>query len=306
MAIYGYARVSTDGQTLDAQVEALTAAGAARAFRETASGAKTDRRELAKALRALEAGDTLLVTRLDRLARSTRDLLNILDAIAKAGAEFRSLGDAWADTTTPHGRLMLTVLGGLAEFERDLIRARTGEGRERAKARGVHMGRPSKLTPHQKREALKAIADGTATQADLARRFNLSQSTISRLAEKATPLPLPVVTCPTLDAETERAARVFMQKLEGKYPAIEGLVYGSRARGDHKPDSDTDLAVILKGARGDRYKVSGDMAGIAFDVMLETGILVSALPLWEEEFEQPGRFSNPALIANIKREGLRL
>ena len=155
MVIYGYARVSTDGQTLDAQVSALMAAGAASVFRETASGAKTDRRELARAVKVLDAGDTLLVTRLDRLARSTRDLLNTLDMIAKAGAGFRSLGDTWADTTTPHGRLMLTVLGGLAEFEREPIRARTGEGRVRAKARGVHMGRPPKLTPHQKREALK-------------------------------------------------------------------------------------------------------------------------------------------------------
>jgi DNA invertase Pin-like site-specific DNA recombinase len=182
MAIFGYARVSTDGQTLDAQVVALKADGAGRVFRETASGAKTDRRELARALKSLAEGDTLLVTRLDRLARSTRDLLNSLDTIAKAGAGFRSLHDAWADTTTPHGRLMLTVLGGLAEFERELIRARTGEGRKRAKERGVHMGRPSKLTTHQKRDALKALTDGTASQADLARRFNVSQSTISRLA----------------------------------------------------------------------------------------------------------------------------
>ena len=90
-----------------------------------------------------------MVTRLDRLARSTRDLLNTLAAITDSKAGFRSLGDAWADTTTSHGRLMLTVLGGLAEFERDLIRARTGEGRERAKARGVKMGRKPKLTPHQ-------------------------------------------------------------------------------------------------------------------------------------------------------------
>lgn len=122
------------------------------------------------------------MTRLDRLARSTRDLLNTLDAIAKVGAGFRSLHDAWADTTTPHGRLMLTVLGGLAEFERELIRARTGEGRARAKERGVHMGRPPKLTAHQKKDALKDLANGTASQADLARRFNVSQSTISRLA----------------------------------------------------------------------------------------------------------------------------
>lgn len=126
--------------------------------------------------------ETMLVTRLDRLARSTRDLLNTLAQITEKGAGFRSLGDTWADITTPHGRLMLTVLGGLAEFERELIRARTGEGRERAKARGVHMGRPPKLTKHQKQDAMKALADGTASQADLARRFNVSQSTISRLS----------------------------------------------------------------------------------------------------------------------------
>ena len=181
MAIIGYARVSTDGQTLDAQIAALKAAGAARIYRETASGAKAERRELGRALKSMTAGDTLLVTRLDRLARSTRDLLNILDAVAKGGAGFRSLADIWADTTTPHGRLML-VLGGLAEFERDLIRTRTGEGRVRARTRGVHMGRPPKLTAHQKREALNALADGAASQADLARRFNVSQATISRLA----------------------------------------------------------------------------------------------------------------------------
>ena len=182
MANIGYARVSTDGQTLDAQIAALKAAGAARIYRETASGAKAERKELVRAMKSITAGDTLLVTRLDRLARSTRDLLNILDAVAKAGAGFRSLADVWADTTTPHGRLMLTVLGGLAEFERDLIRTRTGEGRARAKARGVHMGRPPKLTAHQKREALNALADGSTSQADLARRFNVSQATISRLA----------------------------------------------------------------------------------------------------------------------------
>ena len=182
MTIFGYARVSTDGQTLDAQREALRAAGAEKVFQETASGAKTDRRELARAIRALNAGDVLLVTRLDRLARSTRDLLNTLDAIAKAGAGFRSLADTWADTTTPHGRLMLTVLGGLAEFERELIRTRTGEGRARAKARGQHMGRPPALTPHQRQEALAELAAEGMTQTDLARRYGVSVATISRLA----------------------------------------------------------------------------------------------------------------------------
>jgi len=139
---YGYARVSTDGQSVDAQVKQLRAAGAEKVFRETASGARADRAQLRRAIDQLESGDVLMVTRLDRLARSTRDLLNTLAQIADKGAGFRSLADAWADTTTSHGRLMLTVLGGLAEFERELIRARTGEGRERAKARGVHTGRP--------------------------------------------------------------------------------------------------------------------------------------------------------------------
>ena len=144
--IYGYARVSTDGQSVAAQVAALRKHGASKVFREVASGAKTDRAQLRRVLDQLDAGDVLMVTRLDRLARSTRDLLNTLAAITAKKAGFRSLGDTWADTTTSHGRLMLTVLGGLAEFERDLIRARTGEGRERAKARGVKMGRPHKLT----------------------------------------------------------------------------------------------------------------------------------------------------------------
>ena len=102
----------------------------------------------------------LIVTRLDRLARSTRDLLNVLDEIGKHGAGFKSLTDTWADTTSAHGRLMLTVLGGLAEFERELIRARTGEGRKRAKERGVKFGRPRKMTPHQRQEALQRLAAG--------------------------------------------------------------------------------------------------------------------------------------------------
>jgi DNA invertase Pin-like site-specific DNA recombinase len=147
--ILGYARVSTDGQTLDAQHAALTAAGAERVYAEKISGAVTDRAQLAKAIAALAEGDTLIVAKLDRPARSTRDLLNTLAAIAAAGATFKSLGDPWCDTTTPHGRLMLTVLGGLAEFERHLILARTDEGRKRAQQRGVKFGRKLKLTPHQ-------------------------------------------------------------------------------------------------------------------------------------------------------------
>src|SRR5271166_1811472 len=177
---YGYARVSTDGQSVDAQVRQLTKAGCKKVFREVASGAKTDRAQLRRLLGQLEAGDVVTVTRLDRLARSTRDLLNTLATLAAKEAGFRSLGDTSADTPTSHGRLMLTVLGGLAEFERDLIRARTSEGRERAKARGVRMGRKPKLTPHQRQEILRRKDNGEAVR-EIARSYNVHNSTISRL-----------------------------------------------------------------------------------------------------------------------------
>jgi DNA invertase Pin-like site-specific DNA recombinase len=180
--IRGYARVSTDGQSVDAQVKQLRAAGAEKIWRETASGAKTDRAQLRRVLAQLDAGDVLMVTRLDRLARSTRDLLNILATIAGQGAGFRSLGDAWADTTTPHGRLMIIVLGGLAEFERELIRVRTGEGRARAVANGVKLGRKPTLTHHQQREAIKRINAGKETLGEIARSYNVSGWTISRLS----------------------------------------------------------------------------------------------------------------------------
>src|ERR1700736_5098970 len=175
--IYGYARVSTDGQSEAAQVRQLRAAGAKKVFREVASGAKTDRPQLRRLLAGIGPGDVVMVTRLDRLARSTRDLLNTLAAITGKKAGFRSLADAWADTTTAHGRLMLTVLGGLAEFERELIRARTGEGRARAKARGQSLGRPHKLTPHQRQEAIKRRDSGDETLTEIGRTYNVSAQT---------------------------------------------------------------------------------------------------------------------------------
>jgi DNA invertase Pin-like site-specific DNA recombinase len=180
MTVYGYARVSTDGQTLDTQRAKLTAEGAEKIFAEKVSGAKADRKALHDALKALQAGDVLIVTRLDRLARSTLDLLNTLDRISKAGGGFRSLADTWADTTTPHGKLMITILGGLAEFERSLILARTGEGRTRAMARGVKFGRKPKLTPFQIEEA-KRRREAGESHADIARLFGVSHQTIGRL-----------------------------------------------------------------------------------------------------------------------------
>jgi DNA invertase Pin-like site-specific DNA recombinase len=162
-------------------VKQLREAGAEKVFRETASGARSDRAGLARALAALDKGDVLMVTRLDRLARSTRDLLNTVEKIADRRAGFRSLADTWADSTTAHGRLMLTVLAGLAEFESSLIRARTGEGRERAKARGVKMGPKFKLTPHQQREAIRWRDTKGEPVREIARTYNVSHSTISRL-----------------------------------------------------------------------------------------------------------------------------
>jgi DNA invertase Pin-like site-specific DNA recombinase len=182
--IIGYARVSTDGQSLEAQQAALKAAGAERIFSEKVSGVVTDRKALAHAIKALGSGDVLLVTRLDRLARSTRDLLNILDAIGKAGAKFKSLADSWADTTTPHGELMITILAGLATFERHLIKARTDEGRKRAQANGVRFGRPLKLTRYQVKEAL-ARREAGEPLTDIGRSYGVSHSTISRLTPAA-------------------------------------------------------------------------------------------------------------------------
>ena len=176
----GYARVSTVGQTLAAQLEQLRADGCAKIFREKVTGTRADRRELLKLLKAITPGDVVTVTRIDRLARSTFDLFAIVKQIVDAGGQFRSLAEPWADTATSTGRLMIAVLGGLADVEGDLIRTRTAEGRNRAKARGQHMGRPQKLTPQQQQEARRRRAEG-ATLKELAKSYNVGTATISRL-----------------------------------------------------------------------------------------------------------------------------
>jgi DNA invertase Pin-like site-specific DNA recombinase len=149
-------------------------------FREMASGAKPDCAQRRHVLDLLDGGDVLMVTRLDRLARSTFDLFAIVKRIVDAKAQFRSLAEPWAGTGTSTGRLMIAVLGGLADVERDLIRTRTAEGRSRAQKRGQHMGRPPKMTPSQKAEARRRRAEG-ATLAELARSYHVGKSTISRL-----------------------------------------------------------------------------------------------------------------------------
>jgi len=178
----GYARISTYGQPLDSQLKQLRADGCSsrKIYRENVSGARPGRRELLRMLDRLAPGDVVTVTRIDRLARSSLDLFAIVKRIVDAKAQFRSLAEPWADTGTRTGRLMLAVLGGLADVERDLIRTRTAEGRSRAMAQGKHMGRPPSLTPEQQEEAIRRRAEG-ATLQELAHSYNVSKSTISRL-----------------------------------------------------------------------------------------------------------------------------
>ena len=178
----GYARVSTYGQTLYAQLAQLRGAGCTKIYREKVTGARPDRRALLKLLQALAPGDVVTVTRIDRLARSIFDLFSIVKQIVDKGGQFRSLAEPWADTATSTGRLMISVLSGLADVERDLIPTRTAEGRSRAQKRGQRMGRPPKLTEAQQAEARRRRAEG-ATLAELTRSYHVDKSTISRLAE---------------------------------------------------------------------------------------------------------------------------
>jgi DNA invertase Pin-like site-specific DNA recombinase len=181
MAVLAYARVSTQDQDLSGQIEALTAAGATSMFKEKISGARADRPQLARLMSTLKAGDTVIVTKLDRLGRSTRELLELIERIGAAGASFKSLGDPLWDTTSSQGRLLSTLLAAIAEFERELIRERTGEGRKRAMAKGVRFGRKPKLTAHQRQEAI-ARRDAGETLVEIARSYNVDPSMVSRLA----------------------------------------------------------------------------------------------------------------------------
>jgi len=177
--LVGYARVSTDDQELTLQRAALKGAGCRRIYEEKASGAKRARPELTRMLDQLRAGDVVVVSRLDRLARSTRDLLNIAEELKDAEAGLRSLHEPWADTTSPAGRMVLTVFAGIAEFERELIRERTNSGRVSAKARGVRFGRPPKLTNAQIALARRLLGEGTSVP-EASRTLKVHRSTLYR------------------------------------------------------------------------------------------------------------------------------
>jgi DNA invertase Pin-like site-specific DNA recombinase len=180
MAMIGYARVSSDGQDYNGQVERLKAEGCDRIFSEKVSGKSKDgRHALQKALGTLKAGDTLVVVRLDRLARSIRDLLSLMDTLQAAGAHIKSLNETWLDTTSAHGRLILTIMGGMAEFERELIRQRCDEGIKRAKAQGRVFGRKPVLDHGQRRKIAERHAKGE-TMNELASEYNVGVGTIHR------------------------------------------------------------------------------------------------------------------------------
>lgn len=178
--LIGYARVSTQGQNLEQQRVMLGQYGCQRIFEEKVSGARIDRLQLERLFDHLRAGDIVVVTRLDRLARSTTDLLHIAEKIKKIGAGLRSLAEPWVDTTSPAGQMVLTIFAGIADFERALIGERTSAGRAAAKARGVRFGPKPVLTPEQLSHARQLIAEEQRPVAEAARLLGVHRATLYR------------------------------------------------------------------------------------------------------------------------------
>lgn len=182
----GYARVSTQDQDNTAQIAALQAAGCARIFREKASAGRWDRPELHRLMDQLRQGDVLVVWKLDRLSRSLKDLLSLLETVQSAGAGFQSLTEG-IDTTTPAGRMMMQIVGSFAEFERAMLLERTRNGLLAARDDGRIGGHRPKLTARQQDEIVHSVATGEKTAADLARLFNVHPSTVARLLARHKP-----------------------------------------------------------------------------------------------------------------------
>lgn len=175
----GYARVSTQDQNLERQLDALNAAGCERIFNEKMTGTKSDRPELKTMLLTLREGDTLVVESFSRLSRSTKDLLAMVDKLSSMGVHLVSLKEN-LDTTTATGKLMLTMLSALSQFERDLIAERTVDGLKAARARGRHGGRPTVGTDKDKKQALAMYHANVMSNREIAERFGVSQSTLNR------------------------------------------------------------------------------------------------------------------------------
>lgn len=186
--LVGYARVSTDDQNLEQQRAALTEAGCKKIYEEKVSGAKRDRVQLERMLDHLRDTDVVVITRLDRLARSTRDLLDIAERLNVLGAGLRSIAEPWADTTSPAGRMVLTVFGGIAEFERALIHQRTSTGRSIAKQKGVRFGRPPALKAEQVALGQKLLDEGNSPR-EVAKALNVHSSTIYRVLRSSISSP---------------------------------------------------------------------------------------------------------------------
>lgn len=176
----GYCRVSSDGQSLENQRNTLKVNGCMRIFEEKVSGAKRERIELDALLRHLRRGDIVVVTRLDRLARNTRDLLDIAERLNELGAGLLSLVEPWADTSSPAGKMILTVMAGIADFERSLILERTATGRKAAQARGVKFGRTRSLTDAQLSAARLMLQQPSASVTAVAKAFKVNRSTLYR------------------------------------------------------------------------------------------------------------------------------
>lgn len=177
---YGYARVSTEEQNLDRQLTALEREGCEHVFQEKVSGIKSKRPELSKLLETLNEGDVLVVKSIDRLSRSTADLMRLIDELNEQSVGFKSIDEPFLDTTSPHGELLITIFSGLAQFERNRILERTRAGQAEAKKRGVKFGRPSKLTEHQKKLIRQRLSSGEP-HSSIAKDFNVSKWAIQRL-----------------------------------------------------------------------------------------------------------------------------
>lgn len=177
---FGYARVSTTKQGFEGQIDDLEAVGCNQVFADKVTGRHQNRPELQKMLNKLRAGDVVIVTRLDRLARSTRDLLALVEQIHETGATFKSLSEPWADTTTPAGKMVMTIFAGVAEFERSLIAERTEKGRQEARKKGKHLGAPKKLTDEKRSALLELLAAGKQP-GEAARIFGVHRTTVHRV-----------------------------------------------------------------------------------------------------------------------------
>lgn len=179
----GYARVSTSGQNLDGQCDSLRQAGCERIYSEKISGAKAQRPELGRMLDALREGDTVVITELTRLGRSVKELFAIIERVHEAGASIKSLRETWLDTTTPQGNLLFTIFAGLSQFERDLIRQRTKDGLEAARARGRKGGRP-KAASGKIDTALKMYDSRLHSIAEITAATGISRATLYRAIEE--------------------------------------------------------------------------------------------------------------------------